>query len=67
VNRMADSLIQQTSFPDLAGWEDSTQKIADATAAVTALRNYRNAQQVQAVEALQQAAFAAPDGSAWAC
>ncbi len=49
VNRMADSLIQQTSFPDLAGWEDSTQKIADATAAVTALRNYRNAQQVQAV------------------
>ena len=48
VNRMADSLIQQGSFPDLEGWEDSKQKIADATAAVNALRIYRNAQQVQA-------------------
>jgi hypothetical protein len=38
VNRMADSLIQQASFPDLSGWEDSKQKIADATASVLALR-----------------------------
>jgi hypothetical protein len=48
VNRMADSLIQQTSFPDLIGWEDSKEKIVNATAAVTALRDYRNAQQLQA-------------------
>ena len=48
VNRMADSLIQQASFPDLIGWEDSKQKIADATAAVEALRTYRSAQQMQA-------------------
>jgi hypothetical protein len=41
VNRMADSLIQQASFPDLIGWEDSKQKIADATASVDALRTYR--------------------------
>ena len=48
VNRMADSLIQQASFPDLIGWEDSKQKIVDATAAVEALRTYRSAQQMQA-------------------
>lgn len=48
VNRMADSLIQQTSFPDLAGWEDSQQKMADATAAVQALRAYREGQKAQA-------------------
>jgi hypothetical protein len=48
VNRMADSLIQQSSFPDLSGWEDSIQKVADATAAVKALREYRSSQQAQA-------------------
>ena len=48
VNRMADSLIQQTSFPDLVGWEDPKEKIANATAAVAALRDYRNAQRLQA-------------------
>ena len=26
VNRMADSLIQQTSFPDLEGWDDSDKE-----------------------------------------
>jgi len=56
VNRMADSLIQQTSFPDLIGWEDSKQKIADATAAVTALRKYRNEQQVQTATEKEKAA-----------
>src|SRR5208282_732580 len=34
VHRMADALIQQESFPDLVGWEDSVQKIASATGAV---------------------------------
>ena len=47
VHRMADALIQQTSFPDLVGWEDSVQKIASATAAVTALRSYREAQRAE--------------------
>jgi DNA phosphorothioation-dependent restriction protein DptG len=48
VNRMADSLIQQTSFPDLEGWEDSVQKKIDANRAVAALREYRDAQQKEA-------------------
>lgn len=49
VHRMADALIQQSSFPDLVGWEDSVQKVASATAAVAALRAYREAQQTQIV------------------
>jgi hypothetical protein len=55
VNRMADSLIQQASFPDLAGWEDSKEKIANATAAVNALREYRNAQQALAATEKEKA------------
>lgn len=55
VHRMADALIQQTSFPDLAGWEDSQQKIVDATAVVAALRTYRKAQQVQAASEKERA------------
>lgn len=47
VHRMADALIQQTSFPDLVGWEDSVQKIAAATASVAALRSYRESQQAE--------------------
>lgn len=46
---MADALIQQESFPDLVGWEDSVQKIASATAAVAALRNYRETQRAEIV------------------
>jgi hypothetical protein len=49
VHRMADALIQQSSFPDLVGWEDSVQKIASATAAVAALRAYRDTQRAEAV------------------
>lgn len=49
VHRMADALIQQASFPDLVGWEDSVQKIASATAAVTALRSYREAQRAEVI------------------
>ncbi|HEY3769044.1 MAG TPA: hypothetical protein VGN44_10250 [Candidatus Angelobacter sp.] len=55
VNRMADALIQQTSFPDLVGWEDSKQKIANATSSVDALRTYRNAQQAQAATEKEKA------------
>lgn len=49
VNRMADALIQQASFPDLVGWEDSVQKVASATAAVAVLRKYREAQQAEVI------------------
>jgi hypothetical protein len=48
INRMADSLIQQTSFPDLEGWEDSEQKKKDAKRAVTALKEYRDIQHKEA-------------------
>jgi len=55
VNRMADSLIQQTSFPDLVGWEDSVQKVATATSAVAALRAFREAQHAQIVSEKEKA------------
>jgi hypothetical protein len=45
---MADSLIQQTSFPDLEGWEDSAQKKEDAKRAVAALKEYRESQHKEA-------------------
>ena len=48
INRMADSLIQQTSFPDLEGWEDSAQKKEDAKRAVAALKEYRESQHKEA-------------------
>lgn len=37
---MARSLSEQTTFPDLRNWEDSAQKIADASKAVTELKAY---------------------------
>jgi hypothetical protein len=52
---MADALIQQTSFPDLSGWEDSQQKIIDATSAVEALRAYRSAQRIEAANEKEMA------------
>jgi len=55
VNRMADALIQQTSFPDLVGWEDSVQKIANATAAGAALRAYRESQHAAIVSEIERA------------
>jgi hypothetical protein len=41
---MAQALSEQTTFPDLRNWEDSDQKIADATKAVTELKAYLRAQ-----------------------
>lgn len=41
---MARALSEQTSFPDLRNWEDSAQKIADATKAVAELRSYLKTQ-----------------------
>jgi hypothetical protein len=48
INRMADSLIQQTSFPDLEGWEDAEQKKKNAGQAVAALKKYRDSQRKEA-------------------
>lgn len=40
IQRMARFLSEQTSFPDLDGWEDSNDKKAAAITAVSALRSY---------------------------
>lgn len=37
---MAVNLSEQTSFPDLKGWEDSLQMIQSATDAIKDLKNY---------------------------
>jgi hypothetical protein len=50
INHMADFLAQQTSFPDLEGWEDSTTKKEQARAAVRALKAYRDRQTAEARE-----------------
>jgi len=52
---MADALIQQSSFPDLVGWEDSVLKVANATAAVAALRAYRETQQAESASEKEKA------------
>jgi hypothetical protein len=41
---MAKSLSEQTTFPDLRNWEDSEQKINDATKAVAELKTYLKGQ-----------------------
>jgi hypothetical protein len=48
INRMSDALIQQTSFPDLEGWEDSEKKKKEANRSITALREYRDSQRKEA-------------------
>ncbi|MCA9119252.1 MAG: restriction endonuclease [Planctomycetaceae bacterium] len=40
IQQIARSLADQTTFPDLQGWEDSEDKIRDAKAAVKALRDF---------------------------
>ncbi len=40
LQQMARSLAEQETFPDLLDWEDSAEKIRDAQAAVTALKEY---------------------------
>lgn len=62
VNRMTDALVQQESFPDLEGWEDTKKKVEDAKRAVAALKAYRATQAKRAddererVEAKRRAA-----------
>src|SRR5882724_10324819 len=43
--RMSTFLMDQQSFPDLQGWEDSTSKIKAAGDAVSTLRAYHSRQQ----------------------
>jgi len=40
IKQIANNLIEQTSFPDLEGWEDSAEKKKSARDAVTALQAY---------------------------
>jgi hypothetical protein len=43
--RMSTFLMDQESFPDLQGWEDSAQKVKAAAEAVSNLRGYHSKQQ----------------------
>jgi len=43
--RMANFLVEQRSFPDLEGWEDSATKIRAANEAISKLRAYHSRQQ----------------------
>jgi hypothetical protein len=45
IEQMAQSLAEQTSFPDLENWEDSAQKIRAARAAIAALNGYLQAKE----------------------
>lgn len=45
--QMALNLSERATFPDLNGWEDSAQKIADAARAVTDLKSYMRSQEEQ--------------------
>jgi len=48
LTKMARSLAEQTSFPDLDGWEDSELKKQQAQEAVSALKNFLSAKDEQA-------------------
>lgn len=44
IYQMARDLSEQTSFPDLRNWENSAEKIANATKAVSELKSYLKSQ-----------------------
>jgi hypothetical protein len=56
ISRMARALSDQTSFPDLEGWEDSKEKKKQAEAAVAALRQYIRKEEERVVEEKDRAA-----------
>lgn len=57
IKGMAESLAEQTKFPDLEGWEDEAQKVQTAKSAVAALRAYMtNAQHDAETQKLREAA-----------
>ena len=50
MKQMAVSLAEQISFPDLEGWEDSSEKVAAAKRSVSSLKQYLAAQKQTAEE-----------------
>ncbi len=69
ITKMARSLAEQTTFPDLEGWEDSEEKKRQAKGAVQALREYldraeRDLEQERARQAARRAFEAAQQTAA---
>lgn len=56
VQRMGRELAQQSSFPDLRGFEESERLLVDAKAAVHALQQYLAEQEIKAVDEKEQQA-----------
>lgn len=54
LERMAEFLIDQQSFPDLENWEDSSKKIKEAHDAVSKLRIYHNSQNEEIMTAKEK-------------
>ena len=56
IRQMAQELADQTTYPDLESWEDSSKKIADARQAVSALKDYldRKEQEKQNEQIIQE-------------
>lgn len=52
--RLAEALSEQQAFPDLEGWEDSAEKLADAHRAVENLKSYLAEQQRELEERQNQ-------------
>jgi hypothetical protein len=56
INTMADALVQQSTFPDLEGWEDSDFKKEQARKAVSALKEFLREQKDAAATERERAA-----------
>lgn len=57
IQQMAQGLADQSTFPDLQNWEDSAQKIRDASDAVTRLQQYLGKKAEEKKQALQSEAI----------
>jgi hypothetical protein len=55
ITKMAKSLAEQDSFPDLENWEDSAEKKRNASAAVLALREYLRRANEEVADARERA------------
>jgi len=55
VVQLAHALAEQASFPDLQGWEDTTQKVDDAVRAVADLRKLLDQQEDELVSTRDRA------------
>jgi hypothetical protein len=54
ITKMADSLAEQESFPDLENWEDSADKKREASKAVRALKEYLQRARQEAADAKER-------------